>query len=422
MERQIVKIKVMVLFILINSPGVYSQNIVDAKKQEQVLTVGGPNADIPGFSSGAIQIALDAVNSRGGGTVKLNTGTFDVTAPLCIPANTSLIGSGPETILKKCDGFRTGIVNDAGYGLLKVRAEDAGGFRKGMGIQIYDDNRKWGWDVTTAIITDIQGDDIYLDNITLRDYTTSANAVISNGCSVVCVVDVDNVRIADIYIEGNKETNDYINGCRGGGVYFYRSKNCTVENVIVNRFNGDGFSWQVTEKISVKGCEAKNNEKFGFHPGSGSSYSIIENCKSHNNKEWGIHVCSRVKNGVFRNNEIYANGLHGISIGYQDTDNLFERNHIYENGGNGIFFRNVNEQNGAHRNTIIDNIIENNGMNGKAVGIYIGGETKDIVIQKNIIRSTGTGNQSAAIIVGLKSSIVASDNEIEGSEGMIYEK
>ena len=74
--------------------------------QKQVITVGGPDADIAGFTSGAIQIALDAVKTRGGGTVKLNPGVYDIIGPVRLSENTSLTGSGKTTILKKCDGLR----------------------------------------------------------------------------------------------------------------------------------------------------------------------------------------------------------------------------------------------------------------------------------------------------------------------------
>ncbi len=84
---------------------------------------------------------------------------------------------------------------------------------------------------------------------------------------IVEAVGVENVRIADLVIEGNKGTNDYINGCRGGGVYIHKSKNCIVENVRINEFNGDTFSWQITENITLKGCEAANGNGLGFHPG-----------------------------------------------------------------------------------------------------------------------------------------------------------
>src|SRR5690606_20024780 len=103
-------------------------------------------------------------------------------------------------------------------------------------------------------------------------------------------------------------------------------------------------------------------------------------------------------------NTIYSNGDNGISIGHKDTDNLFENNHVYENSNHGVLFRNENAQNSGHRNTFIRNIIENNGMKKESAGFYIGGETHDIKITDNTIRSTGKGNQKTAVLVGKKSS------------------
>ncbi len=144
------------------------------------------------------------------------------------------------------------------------------------------------------------------------------------------------LKLPILSVEGNKKTNDYINGCRGGGVYIHKSKDCLVENVTVNEFNGDSFSWQITERITVRGCEVSNGDGLGFHPGTGSDHSIVENCISHHNKGDGIFLCWRVQNGIFRNNTSYSNGENGISIGHKDTDNIFENNHLYENGFQGV--------------------------------------------------------------------------------------
>ena len=413
------------LILLGLSSGISAQNIglVNIRQAEQIITVGGPDADISGFTSDAIQLALDALRTRGGGTVKLNPGQFIITGPVRVPDNSSLIGSGKETILKKCNGFKTSFVIDADYGMLKAVVKDASGFRKGMGIQLYDDGHKEGWDVTTAKITDIQDNVIYFDNNTNCDYLASLNGIITNGCSIVEAVGVKNVKIADFVVEGNKGTNDYINGCRGGGIYIHKSDNCLVENVKVNEFNGDSFSWQITEKITVKNCEVSNGGGLGFHPGTGSDHSIVENCISHHNKGDGIYLCWRVQNGIFRNNTIYANQDNGISIGHKDTDNIFENNHVYENSNHGVLFRNEDEQNSGHRNSFTDNIIENNGTAGEAAGFFVGGETHDINITNNTIRSTGKGNQPTAIFVGKKSTKVTSTgNKISGSKEMKNEK
>ncbi len=397
--------------------------LVDIRHAEQVITVGGANADIPGFSSEAIQIALDAIMARGGGIVKLNPGTYKIMAPVRVPANTSLIGSGKETILQKCDGFRTNFVIDADWGMQRAVVKDASGFKIGMGIQLYDDEHNEGWDVTTAVITDIEGNVIYFNNRTVNDYIASLNGVVSNGCSIIEAVDAENVTISNLVVEGNKNTNDYINGCRGGGVYIHKSKNCRVENVHMNAFNGDSFSWQITENITVKGCEASNGNGLGFHPGTGSDRSIVENCISHHNKGDGIFLCWRVQHGVFRNNVVYANQDNGISIGHKDTDNVFENNHVYENAHQGVYFRDETEENSGHRNTFTGNTIENNGIEGEASGFYIGGETHDITITNNIIRSTGKGNQTTAIYIGKKTSgITNRDNKISGSKEVVYEK
>jgi parallel beta-helix repeat protein len=417
-------IRVSIVYMLIFT-GTYGQNIglVDVKHAEHVITVGGAAADIAGFTSEAVNIALDAIKSRGGGIVKLNPGTYEIAGPLRLSDNTSLIGSGESTILRKCDGYKTSFIIDADWGMVKAVVKDAAGFKKGMGIQLYDDEHKNGWGVTTAVITDISGNVIYFDNNTVNDYISSLNGTVSNACSIIEAVGVENARISNLVIEGNKNTNDYINGCRGGGVYIHKSRNCTVENVKINGFNGDTFSWQITENITLRGCEAANGGGLGFHPGTGSDHSIVENCISHDNRGDGIFLCWRVQNGIFRNNTVYANGDNGISIGHKDTDNHFENNHVYENSNHGILFRNENEQNSGHRNIFVKNIIENNGMSRESCGFYIGGETHDISITNNTIRSNGKGNQSTAITVGNKSSkITASANTISGSKEIVYEK
>ncbi|TFG43500.1 MAG: hypothetical protein E4H43_01620 [Bacteroidia bacterium] len=423
-SKKFVSVTLVIVFMAVNQ-SIYSQNIglVSVKHADQLVTVGGPDADIPGFTSEAIQLALDAIKSRGGGTVKLNPGTYNFTGPVRLSDNTSLIGSGSATILKKCDGFKTSFIIDADWGMLKAVVKDPSGFKKGMGIQLYDSEHDQGWDVTTAVITDIQDNTIYFDNRTVNDYLASLNGTVTNSFSIIEAVDAENVRIADLVIEGSKNTNEYINGCRGGGVYIHKSRNCIVENVKVNEFNGDTFSWQITENITLRGCEASNGNGLGFHPGTGSDHSIIENCISHHNKGDGIFLCWRVQNGIFRNNTVYGNGDNGISIGHKDTDNTFENNHVYENGSHGVLFRNENEQNSGHRNTFVNNTIENNGIRRESTGFYIGGETHDIKITNNIIRSAGKGNQAIAIFIGKNSAkITATDNKISGSKDIVYEK
>jgi len=399
------------------------EGLVTPKCDPSVISVGGPTADIPAYSSQAIQLAVDASKSRGGGTVRLHPGKYNISGPIRLASNITLEGAGTDTILQKSEGFRTSFVVDADWGMLKVTVKDSGGFQVGNGIQLSDDIHNQGWDVTTAVITAIEGNVLYIDHPTVHDYLAPENGTISNAFSIIEGVDVENVRIANLVVDGNRATNDYINGCRGGGIYLHKARNCIVDGVHVRSFNGDSFSWQVTENITIRNSEASYGGGLGFHPGTGSDGSVVMNNSSHHNLQDGIFLCWRVQNGEFRDNVVFANQRHGISIGHKDTDNIFENNRVYENARNGIHFRNENEQNAGHRNTFLRNTIENNGTDGEdAYGIYIGGETHDILINENTIRSMGKGNQKAAIFIGQSAERVSIEkNDISGQEEIVRE-
>ncbi len=416
------------LFLLIFCAGLawaQGDNRVDAlvqpKHQPAVVTVGGAGADIAGYTSRAIQLAIDAVKTRGGGTVHLNAGTYQLSGPVRLSSGITLEGSGPETILKKSAGFRTHFVIDADWGMLKVQAEDPSGFHVGDGLELFDNTYSQGWDVTTAVITAIDGHTLYLDNATVHDYIASDGGTISNAFSPIEAVGAENVRIANLVVDGSAESNDYLNGCRGGGIYLHKARNCVVEGVEVRNFNGDSFSWQVDENITIRNCEASHGRGLGFHPGTGSDHSVVENNVSHDNELDGFFLCWRVQHGVFRNNQSYRNGRFGISIGHKDTDNLFVNNHVYENARHGVNFREETEENSGHRNTFRQNTIENNGTDGaEAYGFYIGGHTHDIVIEDNTIGSSGKGAQKAAVFIGPNSDRVTFEsNRVSGQEGVI---
>lgn len=394
------------------------------KKAKQIISVGGPGADIAAYTSLAIQIAVDALKTRGGGVVQLGRGTYEVIGPIRLASRVSLIGHGKSTILHKVDGYKSPFVVDADYGQLKLTVKDVSGFRVGMGVQIYDaENYRW-WNVTTAKITAIEGNVIYIDNYLVEDYFAGKQGMVSNACSIVEAVGVEDIHIANFVIDGNRATNELINGCRGGGIYLHKTRRVLIEGVEVKNFAGDGIDGQITEDVTVRNCEVHDCARLGFHPGTGSARTIIEGCKSYLNESDGIFLCWSVQNAVFRNNTIYKNHGYGISIGHKDTDNVFVNNHIYENGLHGIILRKETEQNSGHRNSFYGNVIENNGTKKAGYGFYIDGVTRDIVIENNTIRDTGKGSQKGGVYIGENtSSIKVVKNQMSGhSEGDVIDK
>ena len=401
------------------SPDSATTSVVWPLHSEKQITVGGAGADINGFSSEAIQMAIDALQKKGnGGTIILSPGNFEISAPVRLYDNMSIVGSGQKTILKKVKGFSSPMALDADYGELKITVSDASGFKKGMGVAVYDDTQRSGWDLTTARITDIKGNTVYVDEYLVRDYRSDKGGMLSNASSVIEAVSAKNIRIADLTVDGSRESNEMIDGCRAGGIYLHRVHKAVVENVIVRNFNSDGISWQTTEYVTVRNCEVYGCSNSGLHPGTGSPFTVIEGNNSHDNEGYGLFVCWRVSNGIVRNNIFHNNGRNGICTGHKDTDMLFADNHIYENGADGIHLRGETDLNAPHRTIISNNIIENNGVKEEGYGISINCKAQGVIIEENTFRNTGAGKQHAALLL-TENSLPAEmkNNRISGLPG-----
>jgi hypothetical protein len=384
--------------------------ITSPKYQKKIITVGGDKADIRGFTNESIQLAINGLPSEGG-TVKLNSGLFLISAPVKVPSNCNLIGSGPETILKRIDGFRSVLKEDADYGELKLSVEVLSGFAPGMSVHISDDFNSGCIDVTTSVITDICDSVIYIDTHLIRDYSTANNGIVSNAGSCISLLDVENVHLSDFKIDGTKATNDWLDGCFAGAVCMIKVSNIIVENVHVDDFNGDGITWQITENVTVRNCEI-NGCFNGLHPGTGSVNSLIEGNISHHNDGDGLYVCYRVQHGLVKNNQLHHNKENGLSTGHRDSDMTFESNHIFENETNGVLFRDENKSNSPHRNFFIHNLVENNGDEKGGYGFAIYGLAQDLVLKDNTIRNTETGNQIGAVFINKNTPPVSMENNV----------
>ncbi|TSA23027.1 hypothetical protein D4R75_04185 [bacterium] len=372
--------------------------LISPRSVKQTIAVGGISTQIQAFTSAAIQVAVDDAAKNGGGTVQLKAGTYQISAPIKLSSNITLVGAGDSTVLHKVDGYRSLLEVDGDYGMVKVTVRDAKGFRPGMGVQLSDSQYPSDYDVTVATIVAIEGNTLFLDQPTLRDYDCGHKAVLTNACSIIEVTGAENVCVANLVVDGNKETNDVLGGCRGGAIYLQRASGCVVENVKARNFNGDVFSWQTTRNITVRNCEASHSTGKGFHPGTGCENTLVEGCSSHDNLD-GIFLCWRVKQSTFRNNKVFSNKRDGISVNKKDTDNTFVQNHVYENGRNGIWFNNYGEANNSHRNVFTGNVVENNGRKNPGYGFFISSGIRDITVQHNTIRDTGTRAQKCGVLI-----------------------
>jgi len=398
--------------------------LVSPRIIQHQMTVGGSNSDVAGFNNQSIQFAIDEV-AKTGGTVKLNPGTYEIMAPVRMKSNVNLVGSGKETILKKGKGVQTHFVVDADYGELKLTVENADGFEPGMKVQVTDDDNSSCWNVSTAYVTDVQDNMIYIDNYLIRDYRADKNGLVSNASSVIEVIKAENCTISNLAVDGNRADNFFADGCNSAGILIFKSKKITVDNVQVKDFNGEGISWQITENVTISNSEIEGSGHTGLHPGTGSPFSDIENNDVHNNAEDGLFICWRVYQSRVTNNQFHDNGRFGICTGHKDTDVIFRGNHVYNNGSDGINLRGEREANAPHRNTFIENTIENNGTKGSGYGFSVNSKAHDLLLKDNIINSTGQKTQKAAIYIytnGLAPKL--ENNKVNGQplDEVVFEK
>ena len=356
-------------------------------KELPVITVGKDNAHLTGSDNRALQAAVDYIAGLGGGVVEIGEGEYVMYDSLHLRANVTVKGKKEKTILRKADGAVSALALDGDFGEQQITVEDPTGFAVGYGVSIWDD-RSGGFHTTVARITGRNGNTFSIDKPLMADCMVANKAKAATVFPVVSGYHIEGARVEDITIDGNKDSNVHLNGCRGAGIFLYRAFGMVIENCVVRNYNGDGISFQQSNDVTVAGCICENNTHLGIHPGSGSQRPRVRDCVGRSNGTDGLFLCWRVRHGLFEDNILEGNGRFGISIGHKDSDNLIRRNIVRLNHQNGVFFRNETLGMAAHRNRLEENIIENNGTGEKAAGIRIRGWTNDLVFKNNIIRDT----------------------------------
>jgi hypothetical protein len=379
------------------------------------VTVGPQDADIIGSDHRALQAAVDYVANLGGGRVDIGPGRYDMRDSLHLRSAVSIWGAGADTVLVKSPAAQSSLLLDGDFGEEQVTLETPERFAVGDGITMTDD-RTGGFHVVVATILWREGDTFGVSKPMNNDYMVDENARAATSFPVVSGYYVDDVSIDGITIEGNKEENPRLSGCRGGGIFLYRSHGTAIRNCRVYNFAGDGISFQQSDNVSVEACHCRGNENLGLHPGSGSGSPTIRHCLSEENGQIGLFLCWRVVNGIFEHNRLLNNGSTGISIGHKDTDNLFRANEARGNRVEGVLFRDESEAMAGHRNRFEENLIIDNGNDDEGYGVRIRGETGGLQFVRNRIGNRDSQNQRIGIQVGEKAAAVELvDNDMDGN-------
>jgi len=382
------------------------------------ISVGQKDGDLVGRDNRVLQAAVDYISALGGGTVYIGPGTYLMNDSLHLRAHVTVKGWAGQTVLRKADAHSSLLALDGDFGEQQITVQDPTGFRVGGGVTVWDD-RSGGFHTTVARITGRRGNTFSLSRPLMADCLVTRQARAATVFPVVSGYNIEGAEIHDITVAGNKDGNVPLTGCRGAGIFLYRGFGTLIRNCVVRDYNGDGISFQQSNDVKVINCISEGNTSLGLHPGSGSQRPVIKNCQARNNGTDGLFLCWRVRHGLFEDNILEDNGRYGISIGHKDSDNLLQRNAIRRNGRSGVFFRNELRGMAAHRNRLVSNIIEDNGTREPSPGIYVRGETQDLVFRNNQIRDTrpeGKRSQTIGIKIDPQvGKVTLEDNTIEGS-------
>jgi hypothetical protein len=333
---------------------------------------------------------------------------------LHLRSNIEVRGTPGKTILRKAKGAVSALKLDGDYGEEQITLASPQEFAVGDGVAIWDKNAN-GFHTTVARIIGRSGDAFTINLPLNADCMAQDGAQAATVFPVVSGYHLDNSRLKDLIIEGNKDQNVPLNGCRGGGIFLYRCPGTVIERCTVRNFNGDGISFQQSNDVIVEACVSEENAGLGLHPGSGSQRPQVRGCIARKNKEDGLFLCWRVKHGVFEDNLLEGNGRFGISIGHKDTDNLLRRNQVRGNAEDGVHFRDEMAGMAGNRNLLEDNLIENNGNSKEAAGIRVRGETGDLILKGNTIRDTRNGSERKQT-VGIQLDAKVGEVTIEGNQ------
>ena len=198
------------------------------------VRVGIDEGDVRGSDQRALQSAIDYVAGLGGGTVRIGPGRYHMRNALTLRDNVTVVGVPGKTILAACDGLARRLAADGDCNERQVTVADPSGLHIGDGIAVTDRQAGGGFAVTTATITGRAGPNTFRLSAPLYlDYLVSNEATAALVFPVVGGWRVKNVVLDGLTIDGNRGKSEYLDGCRGGGIYLFECDTVHIRRCVV---------------------------------------------------------------------------------------------------------------------------------------------------------------------------------------------
>ena len=274
-------------------------------------------------------------------------------------------------------------------------------------------------------------------NVALVGAGFSSEIVLAAGSNINMIQNLnrsrgnDNILIANLHLDGNKAEN-----IGGGGLFFLRVRNSTIQNCWVHDTAFTGLRLEYGGGNVVQNNFVYENRNAGIE-GTHEDHDIVANNVVYSNQGYpygyGIDFCTGSKHNIFDGNVCYNNGLTsggGLALwdGYENTieGNILTSNYV------GLTIGVPSFGNKTYGNMIIGNMVSNSTVDGLHIegennlvsentfsfsggnGVYVNGsDTKNIVIQGNRIEN----NQGWQIhVTTFPSDTIIKDNFLFGND------
>lgn len=366
-------------------------------------------------SAAAIQAAIDIAAKAGGGSVILPALELELDRGLELRSHVELVGQGAATVLRKAPGRVYPVTGYHNYGMCDVPLTSTAGLEPGMTVSVYDRLRR-GFYSTFARLTWVETGWVGLDHGIEADYAADQEPMLTTAFPLVFGHGIVAAGVRDLVIEGSRAANPdtRMDGCRGGAVYFAKSRAIEITGVTERDYNGEGLSFQMCRDVVIRNCRFDGNTGNGMHPGAGSTGARFEDCACAGNAMAGFFFCVRATRITVNRCEFTANAGPGLSIGTRDNYNAITQCAIRGNGGPGILCRKMPRPTEVHSCRIEGNLLVENAHAHGAAEIEILDEAHDLVIVRNTLRGNAAVPRAAVAAEGRVSGVFFDGNQVEG--------
>ncbi len=365
---------------------------LSSEGRDTLATADFRKADSP---TAGIQEAVDALPATGG-IVTLPPGTYLLRQAIHLRSNVTLQGAGADTVLRQKRHAESRLAATAQQESRSVQVVDASGFSAGDQVAIRDRDAM-GWNVVQAIVTAVQGNELWLDRRMPRTCDSAKTGFVIHAFPAITADKASGIIIRDLAIKDDavRDLSMYgpLDNPRAkwavalpfhvAAIHLNFVADSRVEGVTVAGWLSDGISVQggsvngpSAGNDTITGCVVERCGGMGLHPGGGLHDSVFTHNISRGNGGDGLYFCAGVQRVTVSENQLLGNKWNGVGgLGDSDQFNTVTKNVISGNGQYGVAMAD-----GAS-NTVVDNTVSNNSQAqpGRYSGICLRATSKSTV-------------------------------------------